>query len=130
MSVEIVADQPEPCGIRVTVIKEILDLMGPVDRGALRLDVNSPPARQGLSEQKHVGRAHPFVLIIIAQWLPRLRWQGLTGFLDQLYGLFVHVDHRVLGIIGLLRGPTHLPCWPQSPHFFPAESPSTCAGAV
>jgi hypothetical protein len=40
MGVEIVTDQPEPFGMRVTVIKKLFDLMRPIDSGALLADVN------------------------------------------------------------------------------------------
>ena len=102
MSVEIIAHQDHLGGIGITVLKQVLDLVRPVDRGALCGYVDRPPPRQGLGEQKHVGRTGTFVFVIVTLWLARSGWQGCARFLNQLHRLFIHVDKRVPWIIGAL----------------------------
>ena len=81
MSVEIIAHQDHLVGLRITVIKQVLNLVRPVDRGAVVRDVDRPPPRQGFGEQKHVGRPYPFVFVIVPHWLARRGWQGRARFL-------------------------------------------------
>jgi hypothetical protein len=101
MRIEIIAHQGPLAGLGITVIKQVLDLVRPVDRGAVFRYVDCPLPRQGLGEQKDVGHPDAFVFIITL-WLPMLGWQGHARFLNQLHGLFIHIDQRVLWIIGAL----------------------------
>ena len=61
MRVEIIAHQEYLVGLGITVIQKMLDLMRPVDSGALLVDVNRPPTRQGFGEQKHVGLVYSWI---------------------------------------------------------------------
>ena len=65
MRVEIIAHQGHLVGIGITVIKQVLDLVSPVDSGALCRYIDRPPTRQGLGKQKHVGCTDPFVFVIV-----------------------------------------------------------------
>jgi len=103
MGVEIITHQDHRVGIGITVIKQVLDLVRPVDSGAMFRDVDRPPPCQGLGAQKYVGRPNPFVCVIVPQWLARLGGQGRARFLDELHRLFVHMDQRVSWIVGALR---------------------------
>ena len=102
MGVEIITHQDHLVGIGITVIQQVLDLVRPVDCGAVFRDIDRPPPCQGLGEQKHVGRPHPFVFVIVPQWLARLGGQGRARFLDERHRLFVHVAQRVSWIMGAL----------------------------
>ena len=77
MSVEIIAHQDHLVGLRITVIKQVLDLVRPVDRGAVVRDVDRPPPRQGFGEQKHVGRPYPFVFVSYRTGLPGVAGKGV-----------------------------------------------------
>ena len=102
MRIEIVAHQEHLVGLGITVLKQVLDLVRPVDRGAVFRYVDRTPSRQGLGAQKHVGRPDAFIFIIITLWLARLGWQGRARFLNQLHRLFIHVDQRVSWLIRAL----------------------------
>ena len=100
---EMIAHQNPLVGIGITGIKQVRDLVRPVDRGALRGDGDRPPPRQGLGAQQHVGCPDPFLCIIVPSGLARLGWPGPARFLHQLPGLFLHGDQRGPWIRGALR---------------------------
>jgi len=102
MRIEMIAHPYHLGGIGITVIKQVLALVRPVDRGAVCRYVDRTPPRQGLGTQQHVGRPDAFVFIIITLGLARLGWQGRARFLHQLHRLFIPIDKRVPGIIGAL----------------------------
>jgi hypothetical protein len=102
MGSEIIAYHDHLVGIGITVSKQVLDLVRPVDGGALCGYLDCTPPYQRLGEQKHVGCPDPFIFVIVALWLARFGWQGCARFLDQLHRLFIHIHQRVPWIIGTL----------------------------
>ena len=102
MRVEMIAYPEHLIGIGITVVKQGLNLVRPVDCGAGFRYGERPPPRQGLGEQKHVGCPDSFVVVVVPQWLARLGGQGRARFLNQLHRLCIHVDQRAPGIIGAL----------------------------
>ena len=59
-----------------------------------------PPAGQGFTGQEQVAGALPPVLVVLPQWMSRLRRQRGPGLGQQLGGGLVKADHRPLWVIG------------------------------
>ena len=65
MYVQVVRNQHYPLSIREVLIHELAELMGKAEGSALECNGSSSPAPQRLTSQEDVGRAFPFVLVVL-----------------------------------------------------------------
>jgi hypothetical protein len=94
VGVEVIHDQNHSLGLRIPVVKKILDEPGKVLASPLLRDLDLTPTCQGLKGSKQGGDAVAAILAVIA-----LDGSGFGGdrqpdFFVQLLGALVHADYR------------------------------------
>ena len=106
--VEVVADQDDPGARCVTAIEQPGDLLCPIAFRPARAGRGLPPSRQRFAEHEHRCRTGTFVFVVDpARAIPGGGYRR-TSLPDQLYRLFVHAEHRTIGIQGSSVGLEHL----------------------
>src|SRR5215831_16861477 len=99
MCIEVITDQPDPVRLRILGLQKLLDLGGPVNGRFALADTDGAYTAQRLGEHEDGSSAVALIFIVIALGWAVLRWQRLSGLLDQLHGLFIHAHQGDLGII-------------------------------
>jgi hypothetical protein len=51
-------------------------------------------ARQWFHFHKNFRHPIPNILVVFTSWLPRLAWDRITNFANQLFARFIHAHHR------------------------------------
>ena len=99
VSVQIIHNQPNFDGIRVTLVKHLLDLLRQVFPGSVLSHRDMAPTGQGLHFHENFDHPISDVLIVHPQRLSRLAGDRLMDFADQLLAGLVHANYRIIGII-------------------------------
>ena len=98
VGVEVIADQPDPCGLGILDLQERSDLGGPVDGGSPLADVDLAAALERFGEHEH-GRGAVALVFVVHPWRVTGKGrQGRAGLLDELHRLFIHANQRDLRI--------------------------------
>ena len=69
MRVAVIADQPDAVCLGILDLQEVLNLVCPVNGGALRADMHMAVALQGFGEQEDIRGAIALVLVINPRWM-------------------------------------------------------------
>lgn len=69
MRVAVIADQPDAVCLRILDLQEVLNLVCPVNGGALRADMHMAVALQGFGGQEDIRGAIALVLVINPRWM-------------------------------------------------------------
>jgi len=116
MGVQIVAYKAYQRGLRVVYLKQLLDLMRPVNTGSAFAHIDMAPAGQRFDEHEDVAGSIAFVFIVHPLRFTCRGGHWYARFLYQLARLFIHTHHvEYGGHMANSRVPKYPPCAPQTP---------------
>ena len=99
MSIQVVHYQANFDGIRIALVKHLLDLLRPILPGAALSYRNMTSASQWLHFHENLCHPIPDILIVYPFWLARLAGDRFSNFADQLFTGLVHAHHWISRII-------------------------------
>jgi len=101
MRVQIITDDNDLRCRPVACPQEVGHLVGPVNLGASFAHCDVTPAHQRFAEHKNAGGARALVCIVYATRMPGRPSDWCPRFLQELYRLLIHAEHRIPRIVGL-----------------------------
>ena len=106
--VEIVTDKMDFSGVGEVLVEQPLDLLRPIDAGAVLAGADPSPAQQWRKEHEDGAGSVTLVLVILASRLAGRHWQSSADPSVQFLARLVHADQWFVGIQRLSVEVQHL----------------------